>query len=267
MSSNFYVFVRCLVILVGSVAQNASAADPFTTGPAWGHGWPYDTVTNKKTGKAAIGRVDIDSDLNFDGVITNDGTEGGKQESTPPGQIIGHKQMTKVIFRITPFATPRDTEIKPDNLDNLICSLELRALNQSHSAGQFASEDAARQATGHVKVWSDAKRSLLLLDSRDKNKGRIEWKINSPNAPAHVYIECVDLPTPEVFYALTLNIDDVGSKEYSAKKINPYASRDWILFSFKEQSPEVKPAENKRYGNYHGFAKEDREGSDIWIQN
>ena len=263
MFSAFHVPFLCLAILSGLASQQASAADPFTTGPAWGHGWPYETVTNKKTGKAAIGRVDIDSDLNFDGVITNDGSEGGKQESTPPGQIVGHKQMTKVIFRITPFATPKQTEVNPDKL---VCSLELRALNHSHSSGQFASEDAERQASGHIKVWSDAQRSKLLLDSRDKNKTRIEWKINAPNAPAFVHVECVDLPSPEVFYALSLNIDEVSGKEYAAKKINPYASRDWILFSFKAQPPEIKPADNDRYGNYFGFAKQDRDGSDIWIQ-
>lgn len=265
--------VICLLLGI-IIVLNPSASlgeDLFKTGPAWGSGWPYNTVVNRKVKNTSIGRVDIDSDLNYDGVITNDGSEGGGEESSPPGQIIGHKQMTKVVFRITPYGTPERTET---DAEKVVCSLEVRALNQSRSNGQFPSEEAANKASGHLRVWADDKRSKLLLDSRDKGKCRIEWKINAPDAPAFVYVECAEPSSAEAIFALTLNIDDTSSKEYTAKKINPYANRDWMLITCKSQPQEIKMADDAAtarrlpgHVNYYGFAKQDRDGLNVWVKN
>ena len=258
-----------VVMVLNPMALHAE--DLFKTGPAWGVGWPYNTVVNRKARNTAIGRVDIDSDLNYDGVITNDGSEGGDEESSPPGLIIGHKQMTKVVFRITPYGSPNQMETEAEKV---VCSLEVRALNQSRSNGHFASEEAATKASGHLRVWSDDKRSKLLLDSRDKGKCRIEWKINAADAPAFVYVECAEPSSAEAIFSLALNIDDTRSKEYVAKKINPYANRDWMLITCKPQPQEIKVADNvgtarrlPGHVNYYGFAKQDRDGLNVWVNN
>jgi hypothetical protein len=236
-----------------------------------GGGWPYNTVANRKARGTSIGRVDIDSDLDYDGVISNDGKESGDQESTPPGLVIGHKQMAKIVFRVTPYGA---TGLAETDASMLVCSLEVRALNQSRSNGQFASEEAATKASGHLRIWADDKRSRLLLDSRDKSKCRVEWKINAPDAPAFVYAECAEPASVEAVFSLMLSIDDTRGKTYAASKINPYASRDWMLITARSQPQEIKQASdaaNARrlpgHVNYYSFSKQDKDGLNVWVKD
>lgn len=265
------VFFLLPAVLISVSPLDSKAEDVFKTGSAWGVGWPYNTVVTGKAKGTSIGRVDIDSDMNYNGVICNDGSEGGDQESSPPGLIIGHKQMTKVVFRITPYGA---TGLKETDASKLVCSLEIRALNQARSNGQFASEEAAVKASGHLRIWSDDKRSRLLLDSRDKSKGRIEWPVNAPDAPGFVYAECAEPASAEAIFSLMLNIDDTSSKTYAARKITPHASRDWMLITCRSRPQEIKvatDAANARalpgHLNYYSFSKQDKDGSNVWVKD
>lgn len=257
-------------VLISLSPLDLQAEELFKTGPAWGVGWPYNTVANRKARGTSIGRVDIDSDMDYNGVISNDGSESGDQESTPPGLVIGHKQMAKIVFRVTPYGS---TGLAETDASKLVCSLEVRALNQSRSNGQFSSEEAAGKASGHLRIWADDKRSRLLLDSRDKNKCRVEWKINAPGAPGFVYAECAEPASAEAVFSLMLNIDDTSSKTYAASKISPYASRDWMLITCRSQPQEIKvatDAANARrlpgHLSYYGFSKQDKDGVNVWVK-
>jgi len=255
-------------------AATSHAQDIFRTGSAWRTSWP--TMGTIRPGQQPLGRVDLDSDINYDGVITNDGTDNGGLEASPPGQIIGKNQMSKFVIRITPFTQPRpgskdNAEI---NFDKLVGVMELNVINLVSRNGSFASDEEEKAKSGHLRVWSDDKRSHLLLDSRDPMKRRIDWDLNAPQAPAFVYVECVEPSAATSIFAVVLHIDDTSRKDYAAKKMNPLAGKDWVLVSCKSESPPIKqaatdpnaPGRAPGFGNYATFSKADKDFEKIWVK-
>ncbi len=240
---------------------------------------PTETIVAPKS--QTVGRVDLDSDIDLDGVITNDGTDSGELEAVPPGQIIGPALMTKFVLRATPFAKVQGGSVAQIEIDpeKLLLSLEVRSMNIGRKDGAFATEEDERKLAGHLRVWSDEKGSKLLLDSRDPNKRRMEWNINSPEAPGFVYVECVEPSAANAVFVLTLQLDDTSSKQYNPKNGHPNAARDFVVVSCKTESPEIepddtepkkKPSKNGKhsfgYGNYASFASNDRDSKNVWVK-
>ena len=116
----------------------------------------------------SIAKVDLDSDLNMDGVMNNnDPQDGGAFEGTPPGLQVGVGEMTRMAIRITPYRVDFDGEV--------VVSLELAGINRSSATGEFDSFESETASTGRIRVWRDAERKILLLDSADPNRRYVEF--------------------------------------------------------------------------------------------
>jgi hypothetical protein len=137
-----------------------------------------------------IAKLDLDADLNQDGMIqNNDPADGGAFEATPPGLILGEGELTRMIIRLLPYRVDFDGEV--------VVTLEVEGINRSTKTGEFSSLDEELLSMGHVRVWRDKDKKELLLDSKDPSKRVVEfttqyktYPYNLPLAvPRFVFIE------------------------------------------------------------------------------
>ena len=149
-------------------------------------------INNWRDSERAIAKIDLDSDLNYDGVTNNnDPQDGGAFEGTPPGLQIGVGEMGRMILRVIPYRVDFDGEV--------VVSLEVLGINRADSSGEFKSFEEEVQTTGRIKVWKDSSRKVLLLDSAVQNKRYVEFSTqyreypyNLPNVlPRSVFVEGV----------------------------------------------------------------------------
>lgn len=160
--------------------------------PADFHRYYGQRVNHWKDGERRIAKFDIDGDLNYDGVIDNgDAADQGLFEATPPGLIVGQGELTKIFIRLSPY--------RVDFKGEIVVSLELQGINRSDKSGRFASQEEENASTAQVRVWRDAEKTQLLLDSHDPSR-RVaefstqfkEYPYNLPIAvPRLVYVEGV----------------------------------------------------------------------------
>lgn len=131
-----------------------------------------------------IAKVDLDADFNYDGQIDNwDPTDNGAVQVTPPGLYIGAGEMAKMIIRIKPY--------RIDSRGEAVISLEVTGINRADESGLFGSFEEEVANTGHIRVWKDSARSVLLLDSADPELRRMEWTIETGSVPGYVFVEGV----------------------------------------------------------------------------
>ncbi len=156
-------------------------------------------INNWRDTERAIAKVDMDADVNYDGVINNnDPQDGGAFEATPPGLQIGVGEMSKVILRVIPYRVDFDGEV--------VVTLELAGINRSSPKGEFASFDEEKANTGRIRVWREPTRKNLLLDSADPRRRHVEftsqyrvYPYNLPNEiPRVVYVEGVKASSPYI---------------------------------------------------------------------
>lgn len=149
-------------------------------------------INNWRDTERAIAKIDLDSDLNYDGVTNNnDPQDGGAFEATPPGLQIGVGEMSRMILRVLPYRVDFDGEV--------VVSLEVSGINRAVASGEFESFEDEINSTGRVRVWKDPARKVLLLDSADPNKRYVEFSTqyreypyNLPNVlPRSVFVEGV----------------------------------------------------------------------------
>jgi hypothetical protein len=160
--------------------------------PASFHRYYGQRINTWEDGDRKIAKFDIDADLNLDGVVSNtDPADGGAFESTPPGLMVGVGEMSKIIIRLNPYRVDFDGEI--------VVTLELAGINRSDESGVFGSFKEQVANTGHVRVWADAEKTKLLLDSTDPKKQFIEFTTQfrefpynlQYSVPRFVYVEGV----------------------------------------------------------------------------
>jgi hypothetical protein len=137
-----------------------------------------------------IAKLDLDADLNQDGMIqNNDPADGGAFEATPPGLILGEGELTRMIIRLLPYRVDFEGEV--------VVTLEIEGINRSTKTGDFSSLDEEILSMGHIRVWRDTTKKQLLLDSKDPAKRVVEfttqyktYPYNLPLAvPRFVFIE------------------------------------------------------------------------------
>lgn len=129
-----------------------------------------------------IAKFDLDADLNGNGVISNDDpADGGRFEVTPPGLILGEKELTRVLIRMSPYRINFTGEI--------VVTFELEGINRASATGEFNSLEEEIASTGHVRVWKDNQRKELLLDSRDPAKRVVEFATGYKTYPYNLPIE------------------------------------------------------------------------------
>jgi len=141
-----------------------------------------------------IAKLDIDADMNYDGTIDNfDPGDNGAFEATPPGLIVGEGELTKVLIRLTPY--------RIDYQGKVVLTLEVAGINRAVRSGQFETFEEEVATTGRIRVWKDASRRELLLDSADPEKRFHEWVADETQYPANlpgvfprlVYVEGVSM--------------------------------------------------------------------------
>jgi hypothetical protein len=137
-----------------------------------------------------IAKLDLDADLNQDGMIqNNDPADGGAFEATPPGLILGEGELTRCIIRLLPYRVDFDGEV--------VVTLEVEGINRSVKSGEFSTLDEEISSMGHIRVWRNKDKKELLLDSKDPSKRVVEfttqyktYPYNLPIAvPRYVFIE------------------------------------------------------------------------------
>ncbi|MEZ0390352.1 MAG: hypothetical protein ACAI34_24955 [Verrucomicrobium sp.] len=139
-----------------------------------------------------IARIDMDCDLNYDGSIKQgDPQDQGAFEQTPPGLILGEGEMSKIVIEMKPY--------RVDFEGDVVVGLEICGINRAAASGEFASFEEEQQSVGRVRVWRDAGRTELLLDSGNPEMRLVEFAIDSTRYPAnlpsiiprYVYVEGV----------------------------------------------------------------------------
>jgi len=263
------------VIASSLFAASSSYAWPYGYwGPGWGYGFPPGYFHNGKHWR--VGKVDLDGDLNYDRVVSNDASDGGRLESSPPGLIVGSGEMTKLVLRVSPNSVTDESRLSNRevniNFDKLVVSLDVRGINLGDKKGRFASFDEEVSKSGRIKVWSDERRSQLLLDSADMNKRRIEWPMSLADAPYSVYVEGVTPAVPGAVNMVTLELDDSNRKGFFQKLWNEAAAWDSLLISCRSQGvpkhvaePAVPVVIIAGYSNYGGFAANERDSRKVWV--
>jgi hypothetical protein len=185
-----------------------------------------------------IAKIDLDADLNMDGVIRQgDVRDAGAFEQTPPGLIVGVKEMSKVVIDVIPY--------RVDFQGFCVVSMEISGLNRGTQSGQFGSLEEEQSAVGRVKVWRDIERKTLLLDSGDSTKRVVEFAVpamrypaNLPTAiPRTVYVEGVK---PSGQYLGDLRLLAVVSHRY---KQDARQDMDDLIQASKETTAAKEPVQ------------------------
>ncbi len=174
-------------------------APPVTAGkqtemdiPSSFHKYFGQRMNNWRDTERAIAKIDLDADMNYDGIINNnDPQDGGAFEATPPGLQVGVGELSKVILRIIPYRVDFDGEV--------VIGLEVAGINRASAKGDFASLEEEKANTGRIRVWKEPSRKTLLLDSSDPQKRTVEftsqyrvYPYNLPTTiPRAVYVEGV----------------------------------------------------------------------------
>lgn len=133
----------------------------------------------QRRAKGRLAKLDLDGDFNYDGTIRDeDPTDNGTYQRTPPGLIIGKGELSKLVLRLTPY------EI--DFEGTAVVTMEIAGVNRDHPTGEFSSFEQEADSVGRLRIWKDATRKILLLDSADPNRRYIEWVLDSELYPSNI---------------------------------------------------------------------------------
>lgn len=150
--------------------------------PADFHKYFGQRVNSWRDRERQIAKLDMDADMNHDGTISNtDPADNGAFEATPPGLILGEGELTRVVIRLTPYRIDFDGEV--------VVTLEVEGINRAVRSGEFASLDEEIGSMGHIRVWKDASKKQLLLDSRDPSKRVVEFTTQYKTYPYNLPLE------------------------------------------------------------------------------
>lgn len=208
-----------------------------------------------------VAKVDVDGDMNYDGVISNtDPADSGVFESSPPGLVVGVGELTKIITRIRPYRINADVET--------VITLEVAGINRADRSGRFSSVEEEIASTGRIRVWKDSEKSELLLDSADPNLRYHEWiadqtvePFNLPKIyPRLVYVEGVS-PSPnysgDLRLLLTATSRDPGEEREApdpARRMSRFGlpAFDHLLLTVRPQPQEKEFINNNAEGVWMG---------------
>ncbi|MDI1310842.1 hypothetical protein [Prosthecobacter sp.] len=204
-----------------------------------------------------IAKLDIDADMNHDGMIQNiDPADNGAFEATPPGMILGVGEMTRFVVRLLPYRVDFEGEV--------VVTLEVEGINRGVKSGEFASMDEELQSMGHIRVWKEKDKKTLLLDSRDPAKRVVEfttqyktYPYNLPmTVPRAVYVEGVK-PSPQhigdVRVLCTVSHRALQSEGQRANTANATAAAAAEVTSAKQPEPQPVAERVNRLSNIKSF--------------
>ena len=126
-----------------------------------------------------VAKIDLDADLNYDGIVSNeDPADGGSFEATPPGLVVGVGELSKLVVRLSPY--------RIDYQGNVVVTIEVAGINRAVASGRFGSFEEEQAAVGRIRVWKDAKKGTLLLDSGNPDKLMHEFIMDATKYPANL---------------------------------------------------------------------------------
>lgn len=208
--------------------------------PADFHKYFGQRVNSWRDRERMIAKLDMDADMNHDGTISNtDPADNGAFEATPPGMILGVGERTRVVIRLIPYRVDFDGEV--------VVTMEVEGINRSAKTGEFASFDEEIASMGHIRVWKDASKKQLLLDSKDPSKRVVEfatqyktYPYNLPlEVPRFVFVEGVSsspIHTGDIRLLITCSHRGIGEGPYTADLTSGKTSA-----KAPEPAPEKKP--------------------------
>jgi hypothetical protein len=143
------------------------------------HRYYGQNVTYYRDSERSVAKIDVDADLNYDGSISNeDPADGGAFENTPPGLVVGVGELSKLILRLRPY--------RIDYQGDVVVTIEITGINRGAKSGKFESFEQEKSSVGRLRVWKDANKKILLLDSGDSNKRTHEFIMDATNYPANL---------------------------------------------------------------------------------
>lgn len=158
----------------GSLQTNKDAPSDF-------HKYFGQRVNSWRDRERQIAKLDLDADMNQDGVLSNtDPADSGAFEATPPGLILGKGELSRFVIRLLPYRVDFDGEV--------VVTLEVEGINRGHKSGEFSSLDEEISTMGHIRVWRDQTKKQLLLDSRDPSKRTVEFTTSYKSYPYNLPI-------------------------------------------------------------------------------
>lgn len=170
-----------LLMILGSAQAQQRIDETEMDIPAGFHKYFGQRVNSWKDTERQIAKIDLDADLNQDGVLSNtDPADGGAFESTPPGLLLGLGEITRVVLRLIPYRVDFDGEV--------VVTLEVAGINRGHKSGEYASFDEEIASSGHIRVWREKDKKTLVLDSRDPSKRFAEFTTQYKTYPYNLPI-------------------------------------------------------------------------------
>ncbi|QTN32016.1 hypothetical protein HZ994_06625 [Akkermansiaceae bacterium] len=181
--------VASLVGLAGTLLagdENTPAQDLTARGvetqmdlPGSFHKYYGQNVNYYRDGERKVAKLDLDGDLNYDGTISNeDPADNGAFQNTPPGLVVGVGELSKLVLRLIPY--------RIDYQGDVVVTIEVAGINRSVASGTFESFEEEQAAVGRIRVWRDAAKSELLLDSGKSDKLVHEFVMDASKYPANL---------------------------------------------------------------------------------
>ncbi|MBX3742176.1 MAG: hypothetical protein KF712_14380 [Akkermansiaceae bacterium] len=163
----------------GIPAEQQRGAETDMDLPTTFHKYYGQNATHYRDSEKKVAKIDVDGDLNYDGVVSNtDPGDNGAFEGTPPGLVIGVGEMSKLVLRLSPYRLDFEGEV--------VVTIEVAGINRASKTGTFATFEEEQASVGRVRVWQDASKSKLLLDSGKSDKLVYEFIMDSAQYPANL---------------------------------------------------------------------------------
>jgi hypothetical protein len=213
--------------------------------PTTFHKYYGQNANHYKDAEKKIAKIDLDGDLNYDGVVSNtDPGDNGAFEGTPPGLILGVGEMSKLVLRLSPYRADFEGEV--------VVTLEVAGINRASKTGTFANFEDEQASVGRIRVWKDASKSVLLVDSGKSDKLVHEFVMDASQYPANLpglvprtfYVEGVRTSgefTGDIRLLTTVSFRPHGStaESYAESRktlLKPFrTSFDHMLFTVRSQ--------------------------------
>lgn len=126
-----------------------------------------------------VAKLDVDGDLNYDGTISNeDPADNGAFQNTPPGLVVGVGELTKLVVRLSPY--------RIDYQGDVVVTIEVAGINRADASGRFETFEDEQASVGRIRVWEDANKTKLLVDSGKSDKMVHEFIMDAAKYPANL---------------------------------------------------------------------------------
>jgi hypothetical protein len=208
----------------------------------FGPGWSFNRVLGARAWRTVPGNgvfagdVTLTFDANKDGKITaKDNNKAYLPLKTrTPGLSLHGKGLLKVEFEALAIQPPlyANYHRNPSFQDyKTVAGLEINGINLLQRSGKFVSFEEEYNACGRVKVWLDAGRTNLLLDSGDYRHRRVEWLLAEGQVPKYVYVEAVVPGRTGSAFRLTASIDDSNQNVVLDDLVGRRTAYDHLIFN------------------------------------